>query len=130
MAKATIESALTSPSVVAAEKPPEGVKLVTILYSRSRDLYRVLAMERPCWLSVSVYELPAPELPADGIYLGAAKTADGLGWRKAYARTWQAIIAGEQATVPADDRIVSDYKAFGAEEAKTRDSSRGSHARE
>jgi hypothetical protein len=112
--------AATSPE---GERQSEGVRLVTILYSAGRDLYRVPAIEKPCWLSVKVYPLPAAENYAqaalaaagfgpDETYLGASVTADGKGWRKAYAITWRAIVAGVHVTIPADDPMVLDYAAY------------------
>jgi hypothetical protein len=89
-----------------------GTRLVTILYSKSHDLYRVPSIEKPCWLSVMVYPLPAAQLPADSIYLGPSVTADGNYWRKSYAIAWRAIWPGDHATVPADDPMVLDYAAF------------------
>ncbi|HJU11869.1 MAG TPA: hypothetical protein VJ728_13385 [Candidatus Binataceae bacterium] len=103
-----VESGSTGGS---AQKPESGVRLMTILYSSAHDLYRVPSINKPCWLSVRVYDLPATQLPADVIYLGPAMTADGKHWRKAYAMTWRAIIAGEHATLPADDAMVIDYLA-------------------
>jgi hypothetical protein len=91
---------------------PEGARLVTVLYSQGRDLYRVPSLDKPCWLSVKVYDLPATQLPADAIYLGAATSASGNGWRKAYARIWRSIIAGDSVTLPADDPMVVDYASF------------------
>src|SRR2546430_7307139 len=35
----------------------EGARLVTILYSHNREVYRVPAIDKPCWLSVKVYDL-------------------------------------------------------------------------
>ena len=66
------------------------VSLVSVLYSKSGDLYRVPAMANPMWLSVQVYPLPAAELPTDNIYLGPSYTADQKAWRKAYSATWAA----------------------------------------
>ena len=94
------------------ERNQEGARLVTVLYSKNRDLYRVPSMDKPCWLSVKVYEFPAPQLSADAIYLGTATTAKRMGWRKAYAGIWNAIVAGDSVTVPADDPMVIDYAAF------------------
>ena len=92
------------------EREAEGTRLVTILFSKERDLYRVPTIDKPCWLSVKVYELPATQLPPDQLYLGAATTADGLGWRKAYSSAWRSIVAGDRVTVPASD--VRDYEAW------------------
>jgi hypothetical protein len=88
-----------------------GVRLVTILYSSGRDLYRVPSMDKPCWLSAKVYPLPAAELAGDTIYLGPSVTADGKAWRKAYSTVWRSIVPGKHATVPADDPMVLDYAA-------------------
>jgi hypothetical protein len=89
----------------------DGVRLVTILYSKDHDLYRVPAIDKPCWLSVKSYELPATQLATDAIYLGPSVTADGKRWRKAYSTSWKSIIAGDRVTVPADDPMVVDYAA-------------------
>ena len=100
-----------SPAENAGEGQSEegGERLVTILYSRDRDLYRVPSIDKPCWLSVKSYELPATQLAADAIYLGPAIGADGKHWRKAFSTGWQAIVAGDRATLPADDPMVLDY---------------------
>ena len=95
-----------------AAQKQEGTRLVTVLYSKDGDLYRVPSLDKPCWLSVKLYDLPAAQLPADTIYLGAATSANGNGWRKAYARTWRSIIAGDSVPLPADDPMVVDYEAF------------------
>ena len=86
-----------------------GTRLVTILYSRDRDLYRVPSIDKLCWLSVKAYELPAAQLAADAIYLGPSVTADGKHWRKAFSTSWRSIVAGDRATIPADDPMVADY---------------------
>jgi hypothetical protein len=86
------------------------VRLVTILYSKDHDLYRVPSIDKPCWLSVKAYELPVVQLAADQIYLGGAMCANGLQWRKAYSTSWRSIIAGDRVAVPADDPIVVDYQ--------------------
>ena len=90
----------------------EGARLVTILYSHNREVYRVPAIDKPCWLSVKVYDLPVTQLAADAIYFGPSTTADGVGWRKAYARSWRSIVAGNSVPLPADDAMVRDYQAF------------------
>jgi hypothetical protein len=95
-----------------AAKEEAGTPLVTILYSLGRDLYRLPAIDKPCWLSVKVYPMPAAELPADQLYLGAAITADGRGWRKAYSKAWRGIVGGDHATLPVDDPMVVDYLNF------------------
>jgi len=120
VAKSTVESLSGGPSPAPqstatspeGERQPEGTRLVTILYSRSRDLYRVPSIDKPCWLSVATYPMPLTQLPPDAIYFGPSMTADGLGWRKAYATAWRAILPGDHATVPADDPLVLDYAAF------------------
>lgn len=104
-----------TPETTASAPPPAGrVKLVTVLYSIGRDLYCIPAMlaDKFCWLSVKVYPLPATTLRRDEIYLGPTVTADGLGWRKAYASRWRAILSGDRVTIPADDPMVRDYEAF------------------
>ena len=109
-AEAVAESALAEVAAEASET--QGTPLVTILYSKDRDLYRVPAIDKPCWLSVKTYELPAVQLQPDRIYLGPSIAADGKAWRKAFALTWRSIIAGASVAVPADDPMVLDYAAF------------------
>jgi hypothetical protein len=94
------------------EESQQGAKLVTVLYSQGRDLYRIPSIERVCWLSVKVYPLPATMLARDEVYLGPSVTGDGLGWRKSYAIDWRAILGGDCVTLPADDPMVRDYEAF------------------
>jgi hypothetical protein len=89
----------------------QGTPLVTILYSRGRDLYRVPSIDKPCWLSVTVYEPPAVRLLPDRIYLGPSMAADGKHWRKAFSTDWRSIAGGDRVTVPADDPMVVDYAA-------------------
>jgi hypothetical protein len=86
---------------------------VTILYSKDRDLYRVPSIEKICWLSVKVHELPVSSPAHNEIYLGPSLTADAGGWRQAYAIAWRAIWPGDLVTLPADDPRVLDYMAFG-----------------
>jgi hypothetical protein len=83
--------------------------MVTVLYSKDRDLYRVPTIDKPCWLSVMLYEPPAVQLLPDRIYLGPSMAADGKHWRKAFAASWRSVIAGDRVTVPADDPMVLDY---------------------
>jgi hypothetical protein len=97
-----------NPETTSPATTSPAVGMVTILYSRSGDLYRVHSMEKRCWLSVKVYPLPASQLPGDELYLGPSMTADGGSWRKAYAVTWRAIWPGDRATLPADDPLVRD----------------------
>jgi hypothetical protein len=108
-----IEPASAAASAPVGEKQEEKqyVGMVTILYSRDCDLYRVPSMDKPCWLSVTAYRLPATMLTADWIYLGPATTADGQGWRKAYALSWSSIVPGDRTTLPADHPLVLDYAA-------------------
>jgi hypothetical protein len=94
------------------EKEPEGKRLVTILYSQSRDLYCVPSMNKDFWLSVAVHALPLPPYSPDTLYLGPVANANGMGYRKAYSASWRAIIPGTQTTVPEDDPLVLDYAAF------------------
>ena len=104
----------TLPSPLQREGGPEareGSRLVTILYSRDHDLYRVPAIDKVCWLSVKTYELPVAQLATDAIYLGGSTTADGLRWRKAFHVGWRSIVAGDRVTVPEDDPLVLDYEA-------------------
>ena len=86
-----------------------GVRLVTILYSKDRDLYRMPAIDKPCWLTVKTYELPATQLAADAIYLGPSISADGKHWRKAFSSSWRSILTGDRVAIPADDPMVMDY---------------------
>jgi len=81
------EAAPTFPPPAQGEGLEEavGVRLVTILYSKDHDLYRVPSIDKPCWLSVKVYELPVVQLATDQIYLGSAMCANGFQWRKAYS---------------------------------------------
>jgi len=88
----------------------EALRLVTILYSAGRDLYRIPVSNKSCWLSVKTYPLPAVALASDAIYLGPAVTADGTGWRKSYSTAWRAIVPGDHATLPGDDPMVMDYE--------------------
>ena len=88
-----------------------GIRLVTILYSRDRDLYRVPSIDKSCWLSVKPYELPVTQLKTDALYLGSWMCANGLRWRKAFSTSWRSIIAGEPVTLPADDPLIVDYAA-------------------
>lgn len=92
-----------------------GTRLVSVLFSKERDLYRVPTIAQPVWLSVKIYDPPPVKLPADAIYLGAAITADGIGWRKAYSTAWRSIIAGDKVTVPASDPMVVDYESYTSE---------------
>ena len=117
MAKARIEdqSPPPSPSLVSNNGGGEeqsGTRLVTIVYSIGRDLYRAPSIGNHCWLSVTVYELPAPQDITTTLYLGPSLTADKKAWRKAYLGTWAAIIPGDQVTLPADDPMVLDYAAI------------------
>jgi hypothetical protein len=99
----------SAPSIAADES---GTRLVSILFSKERDLYRVPTIDKPCWLSVKVYDLPATQLPADAIYLGPVTTANRMGWRKAYSTSWKSIVAGDRVTLPASDPMVTDYEAY------------------
>ena len=105
----------TAQAEACATEEPEGVRLVTVLFSRERDLYRVPSIDKPVWLSVKVYEMAATTLRTGGInlgYLGAATTADGIGWRKAYSAMWRSIMAGDRVTVPASDPMVLDFASY------------------
>lgn len=94
-----------------AEKQEPTVKMVTVLYSRHRDLYRVPGMDKACWLSVQTYLPPPTTLAVDVLYLGPSATADGQRWRKAYSLKWRAVMPGDQVTLPANDPLVLDYAA-------------------
>ena len=131
MAKSTVENLSGRTELIPSSSSPEGerqeqnedkggTRLVTILYSRSRDLYRVPSIDKPCWLSVMAYPMPMTQLPPDAIYFGPSMTADGLLWRKAYASAWRTILPGDHATVPADDPMVLDYAAFSTERSSVR----------
>lgn len=91
---------------------PQGRSLVAILYSFGRDLYRVPSMNKDVWLSVIPHPLPAHDLPSSAEYIGAAMTADGKAYRKAYSLDWTSVVPGDQVTVPTDDPMVLDYEAY------------------
>jgi hypothetical protein len=110
MAKAAEQIAETGKLPPAPLEESAGVPMVTILYSRGHDLYRVPSIHKPCWLSVKAYELPVAQLAVDLLYLGPSLTAGGRQWRKAYSTSWRSIIAGDRVTVPADDPMVLDYQ--------------------
>ncbi len=105
------QTAAREDSALVPHSSPARSVLVSVLYSAHRDLYQVPAMNKDWWLSVQLYSLPAPALPGDEIYLPAAITADGKGWRKAYSKSWSVIQPGIFATMPADDPMVLDYAA-------------------
>jgi hypothetical protein len=88
-----------------------GVRLVTILYSLGRDVYRVPTIDKGCWLSVAAYELPPKQLAIGAFYLGPSISADGKHWRKTFSTDWKFIVAGDPVTVPVSDPMVVDYAA-------------------
>jgi hypothetical protein len=114
-AEAQVQAPPPSPSSLpnseGGEEETGRVRMVSILYSKEHDLYRVPVIRKPCWLSVASYELPVTQLAADAIYLGPSISADGKRWRKAFSTNWRSIIAGDRVTVPADDPMVADYAA-------------------
>ncbi len=92
--------------------PSAAIKLVTIVYSRGRDLYRVAPYDaaKQMWLSVAKFALPMPAASGPRLpYLGAILCATG--WRKAYSVDWSVIQPGLAATLPATDELVVDYTA-------------------
>jgi hypothetical protein len=100
-----------SEPVKAETEEKAGAKLVTVLYSIGRDLYRVIkpAPERDIWLSTAKQDTPPPELQARGPFIGIVKSGDG--WRKAYSVDWSVVRPGGQNTLPEDDALVADYMA-------------------
>lgn len=91
---------------------PAEVKLVTIVYSRGRDLYRVAPYDaaKQMWLSVAKFPLPMPVAAGPRLpYLGAIACTSG--WRKAYSVDWSVIQPGLAATLPTTDELVVDYVA-------------------
>ena len=91
---------------------PQGTPLVRVLYSSARDLYCVPAMQKIVWLSVTAYPLPVSSQSSSAEYLGAAMTADGHSYRRAFSMAWLSVIPGDQATLPANDPMVLDYEAY------------------
>jgi len=91
----------------APSEEPQGAPLVTVLYSEHRDLYKLPALGVDLWLSVQVYPM-ADFGRSGGGNVGAAKTVNGLGWRRSY-RNWSIIAPGAVVTLPADDPVVADY---------------------
>jgi hypothetical protein len=92
--------------------PTTEVKLLTIVYSRGRDLYRVAPYDaaKQMWLSVAKFPLPVPAASGPRLpYLGAILCPGG--WRKAYSVDWSVIQPGLAATLPATDELVVDYAA-------------------
>jgi hypothetical protein len=100
-----------SEPVKAETEEKAGAKLVTVLYSIGRDLYRVIkpAPERDIWLSTAKQTGDAPDLVARGPFIGIVKSGDG--WRKAYSVDWSVVRPGGQNTIPEDDVLVIDYAA-------------------
>jgi hypothetical protein len=103
--------------MMAAPERPDPASLpatpvVTILYSRGRDLYRVAPYDvsKQMWLSVAKFPLPLPAASSVRTpYLGAIQCAGG--WRKAYSVEWSVIQPGLSAALPATDELVIDYAA-------------------
>jgi hypothetical protein len=89
-----------------APDDPVPRRMVTILYSLHRDIYKLPHAGKDLWLSVEVYPL-ADFGRKSGSGVGAIKTSNG-GWRRAY-RNWGIIQPGATATIPADDMMASDY---------------------
>lgn len=79
---------------------PEGVPLVTVLYSIHRDVYKVPSAASTFWLSVLTY--------ADADQHPSVQTADGHAWRRIYTG-WTAAQPGAAVTLPMDDPLVVDY---------------------
>jgi hypothetical protein len=92
--------------------PAAEIKLLTIVYSRGRDLYRVAPYDaaKRMWLSVAKFPPPLPAASGPRLpYLGAILCSGG--WRKAYSVEWSVIQPGLAATLPATDELVVDYVA-------------------
>lgn len=93
-----------------AEGTLAGPAMASVLYDKDRTVYRMPTANKRFWLSVMEYSyLPQPTIPSNLTYLGPVLTADGSGWRKAYALTMHSIVPGDYATLPANDRLVLDY---------------------
>jgi hypothetical protein len=84
-----------------------GGHLVTVLYSRHRDVYRLPTLGFDLWLSVEVHTcVSVPPNLGETV----ATSADGKGYRRAH-RGWWMIEPGQSATLPEDDPLVVDYIA-------------------
>jgi len=111
VAKAKTEEQL--PMAEAVDEQTGAVRSVTVLYSSpGRNLYKLPSIGVDLWLSVQVYEL-ADFGRSGGRGVGAARTADEKGWRRAY-RYWSIIQPGDITTLPADDPLVLDYATYAA----------------
>ena len=100
-----------------AAESAAAIKLLSVVYSRGRDLYRVAPYDatKQMWLSVVKFLLPMPAASGPRMpYLGAIRC--GSGWRKAYSVDWSVIQPGLGATLPATDELVVDYAAAEASE--------------
>jgi hypothetical protein len=86
-------------------------RMVNVVYSRARDLYRLAGSNKRWWLSVKAYELPAVQLSTDQLYLGPVPSPDGHHWRMAYSADWAALGPGEVVALPVDDPLVRDFEA-------------------
>lgn len=75
---------------------PAGVPLVTVLYSRHGDLFKLPALALNTWMSVQA------DVPQ----------ADGS--RKRHVQNSIAVIAGARVALPANDPMVQEYQALAA----------------
>jgi hypothetical protein len=94
---------------------PVGKPIRQVTFSRGNALYLVEGVGPRPWLSVQSFASPAPEnlqaAQAAAGYLGAVTTADGKGWRKAYAAKHAMAIVAHVRSLPDDDLLVKDYAA-------------------
>jgi hypothetical protein len=77
--------------------------MVTVLYSRHRDVYKLPAMSLEMWLSVEVHSAQF------GVPEKMAATADRTGWRHVYTTWVGSMPAGDSAAIPANDPLALDY---------------------
>jgi hypothetical protein len=89
---------------------PQGPRLMTVLYSQHRDLYKLPALGKDFWMSVErrlvINQVMAP---------GTAKSADGTARRRVY-HNWSSIVPGITVALPETDALVADYVAYAATE--------------
>lgn len=103
---------IREPKVAPASEEKLGPAMASVLYSEGRAVYRLPAVNKKFWLSVMEYGyLPPPSVPSNETYLGPVRTANGLGYRRAYSLSMRTIIPGDQVTLPADDQLVVDFMA-------------------
>jgi hypothetical protein len=82
-----------------------GARLVTVLYSRHGDVYKLPALGMDLWLSVETHPSFVPSVAAISVL-----TADGKASRRGY-RNWSVIEPGRSAALPEEDPLVVDYTA-------------------